>query len=107
MATFIYSVFFQETNQTPTEDGDTPADRHEGLEVCIICKAPVTLKVFKKQTWGTFKKASETKFLLRSDCYRSTTLKVNLKQEAGDARYHYRCYKNYTAVKKASFDFPE
>jgi len=96
----IYKIcfFFQDADQTlqTTEADDTPT------EVCIICKARGTdpLKAFKDQIWCTFKRAAEMRLSKQSDCHRDTTLEVNLRQEAGNAMYHSRCYRNYTAVKR-------
>lgn len=38
---------------------------------------------------------------MQNDRYRETTLEANLQEEAANARYHSRCYSNYTSVRKS------
>ncbi|CAL4062288.1 unnamed protein product [Meganyctiphanes norvegica] len=75
-------------------------------EVCCICKSEEgdPLKLFVPKTWGSFKSAAKSRCLLKKDRYRGTSIEVNLKQEMGSAKYHSKCYQNYTAVKRSSTD---
>lgn len=88
------------------EGKPTDIDNREADLVCIICKANQddSLKMFVDRTWGAFKKAAEFRLALKSDRYRDTTIEVNMQQQAGNARYHSKCYRNYTAVKRPSTD---
>ncbi|CAL4180454.1 unnamed protein product, partial [Meganyctiphanes norvegica] len=89
------SIPSPEANQAATTD-----------EVCFICMSEEgdSLKLFVPKTWSTFKTAAKARCLLKTDCYRGTTIEVNLKKEMGSAKYHSKCYQNYTAVKRSSTD---
>ena len=58
--------------------------------------------MFNDRTWASFKRAAECRLSLKSDRYRDITTEVNLQQEKGNAVYHTKCHKNYTAVKRPS-----
>ena len=72
--------------------------------MCIICQAQQddTLKTFASSTWATFKRAAESRLLLKSNKYQETTTEVNMQEEMPNARYHSKCYKYYAAVSKPS-----
>ena len=72
--------------------------------MCIICNEnkDEKLKPYISSTWDTIKRAAAKRLLLTSDCYKSTTTKVNMMQDKGSANYHSGCHKNYIAVKKPS-----
>ena len=82
----------------------TNTDNREADLVCVICKANKddSLKMFVDRTWDAFKRAAEFRLALKSDRYRDTTTEVNMEQQAGNARYHSKCYRNNTAVKRPS-----
>ena len=88
------------------EGSPTNTDNREADLVYIICKAnqDASLKMFVDRTWDAFKRAAEFRLALKSDRYRDTTTEVNMEQQAGNARYHSKCYRNYTAVKRPSTD---
>ena len=69
---------------------------------CLICKLKNTeaRKKFDDVRWSCLIKAAEMRLALSSDCFKDTTLEVNLMVDFGNATYHSKCYKNYTAVKK-------
>uniref|UniRef100_UPI00358ECE32 uncharacterized protein isoform X3 n=1 Tax=Myxine glutinosa TaxID=7769 RepID=UPI00358ECE32 len=99
----------EQSNQaadTPTMDegSSTDIDNREADLVCIICKASQdeSLKIFVDRTWGAFRRAAEFRLALKSDRYIDTTTEVNMQQQAGNAKYHSKCYRNYTAVKRPS-----
>ena len=73
-------------------------------QMCIICQAQQddTLKTFAYSTWATFKRAAESRLLLKSDKYRETKTEVNMQEEMPNAKCYSKCYKNYTAVSKSS-----
>ena len=88
-------------NRNPT-DIDSDKTGHE----CIICKAgqDESLKMFVDKTWGTLKRAAEYRLALKTDCFRDVTIEVNMQQQINNAKYHSKCYRNYTAVKRPSTD---
>ena len=71
-----------------------------------ICKAgqDESLKMFVDKTWGTLKRAAEYRLALKTDCFRDVTIEVNMQQQINNAKYHSKCYRNYTAVKRPSTD---
>ncbi len=79
-------------------------NREESQPMCIICNEnkDEKLKPYISSTWDTIKRAAAKRLLLTSDCYKSTTTKVNMMQDKGSANYHSGCHKNYIAVKKPS-----
>ncbi|KAJ8031889.1 hypothetical protein HOLleu_25241 [Holothuria leucospilota] len=89
-----------------SEANKTTSNYEAADQVCIICKSTEgdPLKMFVEKTWGTFKKAAQCRLLLQSDCYRDITTEVNLKEEMGNGKYHSKCYRNFTAVKRPSTD---
>ena len=69
---------------------------------CLICKLTNTQarKKFDDVRLSCLKKAAEMRLALSSDCFKDTTLEVNLMVDSGNTTYHSKSYKNYTAVKK-------
>ncbi len=63
------------------------------------------IKMFVNKTWGALKKAAEYRLALKTDCYREITIEVNMQQQIKNAKYHSKCYRNFTAVKKPSTDY--
>ena len=60
--------------------------------------------MFVDKTWGTLKRAAEYRLALKTDCFRDVTIEVNMQQQINNAKYHSKCYRNYTAVKRPSTD---
>lgn len=88
---------------------DTAAPVDSNNEVCLVCnksKNHGELKLFTEQTWGSFKRASESRLAMQTDRYRDLTMEINLQDEPGNAKYHSTCYRYYTAVKRKSSDPP-
>ena len=95
-----FTIFFQNVvDPDETDFGPGPL-------VCLICKEPGTDLKPASVVWTSLKRAAELRLEHSRDKFGSVLVEINSLTEPGYSKYHSKCHKTFTAVKRRASASP-